>query len=80
MEGRALLSEYQRANDYNQAQLARALGVSEPLVSMWLSGRRRPSMAKAFAVETRTGGRVPARAWLSANERRQRARTRSDSD
>jgi DNA-binding transcriptional regulator YdaS (Cro superfamily) len=45
----------------SQAKAAKALGVSQPLVSYWLSGAQRVSADKAILAESLTSGAVRAR-------------------
>jgi transcriptional regulator with XRE-family HTH domain len=46
-----------------QSELSERLGVSTSAVSRWLSGDRRPSLEKAFEIESDLG--IPAELWLS---------------
>lgn len=59
-----------------QAGLARALGISRPAVSWWLSGRSRPTAALRARLEILTSGAVPAQEWATAMERRALRETR----
>lgn len=51
-----------------QADLAKALGVSQQAVSMWVTGRSRPSAHQREAIERIAG--IPATTWLTDVERR----------
>lgn len=45
----------------SQAKTAKALGVSQPLISYWLSGAQKVTADKAILAETMTSGAVMAR-------------------
>jgi DNA-binding transcriptional regulator YdaS (Cro superfamily) len=47
-----------------QTALADRMGVSQALVNQWVTGRRRPNLDSAFAIERATGGAIPASYWL----------------
>lgn len=50
----------------SQSALARALGVTQPLVATWLSGTGRPVDEMRVALEGVCG--IPAAAWLTDEE------------
>lgn len=58
------LVKYLVRTNTSQAAMARVFGVSRTAVHLWLGGIRRPSWRHALAIETWTGGAIPARAWL----------------
>lgn len=64
MNGIELLDAYMSGKRLTQAEMADRVGVPSAMVSMWLSGRRRPGLRHAFGIEAATGGAVPAKAWL----------------
>jgi transcriptional regulator with XRE-family HTH domain len=59
------LREWMQGQGHTQATFSTASGFSDALVSMWLSGHRRPSLASAVRLEALTGGSIPVAAWLS---------------
>lgn len=65
-ELRSWMSEFA----WNQADLARELGITEQSVSGWFRGLSRPGLPAAIAIERITHGRVKADAWLTDDERR----------
>jgi len=58
------LRNWLNANGHTQATFSVASGFSDALISMWLSGHRRPSLASAVRLEGLTS--IPAAAWLTA--------------
>jgi len=64
----------------SQALLAIACGVSQPLLSHYLSRRLRPNPDSEVAVllQLATGGQVTALGWLTSDEREERRRRRAD--
>ena len=50
LEPQPTLAELMRTHGYNGSQLSRALGVSQPTVSRWLRGIRKPTEAMAHEV------------------------------
>lgn len=64
MDGPELLARHLKAKNQTQSAFAEANGLSSPLVSMWLSRKRRPGLRSAVALEEATGGAVPAASWL----------------
>lgn len=59
--GAALLRDWIDRRGYNQAEAARFLNLSEPYLSMVLSGTRMPGRDRAVAIERKTG--IPVAAW-----------------
>lgn len=51
-----------------QADMAKALGVSQQAVSMWVTGRSRPSAHQRVAIERIAG--IPSASWLTDEERK----------
>lgn len=78
-----LLAEYLRETATPQGDFAAQCGIDQPMVSMYLSGKRRPGLDAAFAIERASGGRVPAAYWASlspiarATPRRRRVKGRA---
>lgn len=66
MTGIERLAEFMRERGLSQTAFAALAGVPAPMVSMWLSGRRRPGLASALKIESATAGAVRASAWLGA--------------
>lgn len=58
------LGAYLRKHGIEQGEFARLSGLPQPMISMWLSGKRSPGLESAFAIEKATGGEVPASAWV----------------
>jgi len=53
----------------SQAAVARALGVSAAAVCDWCRQKKLPVEPYRVAIETYTGGSVPASSWADARER-----------
>lgn len=53
-----------------QVDFADMARLTPPMLSMVLSGRRRPGRDAALNIEMATGGKVPARLWSKAILRR----------
>jgi transcriptional regulator with XRE-family HTH domain len=68
-QARQELAAFLEENGLTQRQLARALGVSDPVVHDWLSGDRRPRDVHRRGIAAFTRGRIPFDAWLSDEER-----------
>lgn len=64
MDGPDLLAKHLKATRQTQSAFAEAHDLSSPLLSMWLSRKRRPGLKSAVALEEATGGAVPAASWL----------------
>lgn len=65
---RKALMEFLDADEKRtQLWLAMSLDVTQSAVSVWLSGKSRPSVWYAFAIETMTG--IAAEMWLTEEER-----------
>lgn len=58
-----LLAAWLEKEHLTQRAFAQLLGVTHPIVSMWLSGVRRPGLDSALAIERVTRGAVPAESW-----------------
>ena len=50
-------------NDLTLGQVAEDLGVSQPLVSLWMSGRRRIGASTACQIQEMTDGAVGLEDW-----------------
>lgn len=46
-----------------QEEFAEKSGVPQPLVSRYVTGKGRPHLENALAIEKATDGQVPVRAW-----------------
>lgn len=57
------LRDYLSAERGRASRLARALGVSLPLISMWAHGQRRCPVQRCLEIERRTQGRMRAE-WI----------------
>lgn len=62
-EGHGRLKEWRAAKGLSQAEMAKRLGVSQPLIAEWEKGPRRPGLETAVAMETTTDGAVVVEAW-----------------
>lgn len=49
------IEKYLKDSGISQSELARRLGVSQPTVSDWISGKKRPSGDKVLALATEIG-------------------------
>lgn len=52
------ISDYLHQNKISTAKLAKRLGVSQGLVSHWITGRTRITAEKAILIEEKTGGTI----------------------
>ena len=50
-------------NDVTLGDVAADLGVSQPLVSLWMAGRRRIGASVAYQIQEMTGGDVALDDW-----------------
>lgn len=64
MDGAEKLRAYLKDHRLTQEQFAEAAGVPGPQVSLWLGGKRRPSLASALKLEAATAGAVRAADWV----------------
>lgn len=64
-----MLREFLEANRATQTLLARAIGCSDAMVSMWLCGTRRPNAARREAIRVFTSGKIPPEMWMTDEER-----------
>lgn len=58
------------------ATVAKDLGVSNAVISGWLSGKYRPKGVLAEKIQTYTGGAVKTAGWMSAKEQKEIQETR----
>lgn len=65
LTGAASLAKYLAKKKWNPADFARLTGISEALLSRYLSGQRSPGLENALLIETSTGGLVRATSWLN---------------
>ena len=65
-KSRALLAleKWMRVNDLHSAAMARQAGISRQLMSLILSGRNRPGLGTAIAIERATCGAVKMKDWI----------------
>lgn len=68
------LTQFLAAKSLSQSEFARLLGVSQVSVHYFVTGKKRPSVLTAAAIERVTGGAVPASAWGEKLHRRADAR------
>jgi DNA-binding transcriptional regulator YdaS (Cro superfamily) len=61
--GAVELRVWMARNGVNGAQAARLFGVSRGRLASYRTGRYRPSLDSALAMERVTGGAVPAASW-----------------
>jgi transcriptional regulator with XRE-family HTH domain len=73
MTGPERLRKYLTQNSLTHERFAAAAGVSIPMVSLWLSGHRRPNLQSAFKLEAATDGFIRATDWLPNPKRRRAA-------
>ncbi len=52
------ISDYLQNNAISTSKLAKQLGVSQGLVSQWITGRTRITAEKAVLIEEKTGGMI----------------------
>jgi predicted transcriptional regulator len=64
-----LLEAFLAEHGLSQAAAAVALGVSGAAITSWIHGDKAPEALSRHAIEKWTGGKVPALAWLSLEER-----------
>lgn len=64
-EGSRLLADWRAAlpEERTQTKVAAELGCRQSIVSEWENGNRRPDLTNALALESLTGGIVPAESW-----------------
>ena len=67
--GRDLLAAWLAERAVSQADVARAMGVSNVAVHNWIKGMSPPSDVNRRRLERWTGGAVPTVSWLSPDER-----------
>ena len=72
--GRKLLLVFIEELGLTGLEAAKAIGVSNATMSEWLNGHGRPRHPFRGAIEDWSGGRVPARAWETQEERDIRSR------
>ncbi|RJO72824.1 MAG: XRE family transcriptional regulator [Myxococcales bacterium] len=58
------LRKWRRREKLSLTDVASRLAVTKGAVSRWENGNRTPSRPLLFAIETMTGGEVPAKGWL----------------
>jgi transcriptional regulator with XRE-family HTH domain len=76
MDGRIGLARYLKANGESQRAFERRLGLQSGMLSGYLSGKRRPGLDTAAAIERETGGAVPAVSWAENEPAPTRSRRR----
>jgi transcriptional regulator with XRE-family HTH domain len=59
------LAQYLTESGVSQAEFGRLAGISSPMICEYVSGKRRPGLDAAFAIERASGGEVPASYWTS---------------
>jgi transcriptional regulator with XRE-family HTH domain len=59
----AYLADREMDPDFRQKDFAKEAGISEPMLSLYRYGRRRPGLAAAVGIEQASGGRVKAAHW-----------------
>ena len=64
----ARLSAWRDAADRTQTDVAAALGARQPMLSEWERGTRCPPTHIQSAIETMTGGIIPAAEWAACVE------------
>lgn len=74
MRAGSALRAWRKRQGKSLRDVAGLVGVSEMTISDWERSKKRPRDTHAALIETLTGGEVTALSWLSASERRERAR------
>lgn len=67
------LREYMTERKLTQGELATLLGVSQPTVSDWISGKMKPSADRLIEISERTGLTVDELLKRRKSEKRKRA-------
>lgn len=67
------LAAYLKRTETSQADFARLVGMTAPMLSMVLSGRRTPGRDASLEIELATGGKVSARSWSKSPASRRAA-------
>lgn len=62
--GSRLALDFLKREGMTQALFAESCKIGRNTLNEYLSGRRRPQLDDAFAIQDQTRGEVPARAWL----------------
>jgi transcriptional regulator with XRE-family HTH domain len=68
--GPRLLSKYIADNGLTQDSFGSKCGILQSQVYGYMSGRCRPGIDAAIAIEQATNGKVPARSWRKRRNRR----------
>lgn len=63
-EGRKLLDRFLRRSGVTRQSFAEAAGITGPMLSHILAGRRRATLAVACAFERLSDGKVPVQSWI----------------
>jgi transcriptional regulator with XRE-family HTH domain len=74
MKAGSALRAWRKRQGKSLRDVAGLVGVSEMTISDWERSQKRPRGENAALIEKLTGGEVAALSWLSAKERRERAR------
>lgn len=59
------LEQWLKKSDVSQLEFAKALGTTRQALNHWISGKSKPKVYFALAVQTLTGGAVPLTSWLT---------------
>lgn len=57
------LIEWLASTKTTQLQLSERSGIPQPLISKYVTGKQRPNIDNALAIERATDGEVPVEAW-----------------
>jgi len=63
---------YLERHRISQKEFAEQAGVSPPMVCQWVSGKRRPCVTSALAIEKATGGKIPVSYWSKSKPKSKR--------
>jgi transcriptional regulator with XRE-family HTH domain len=74
MKAGSALRAWRKKTGKSLRDVAAIVGVSEMTISDWERSKKRPREQHAALIEKLTGGEVSASAWLSASEKRERAK------
>lgn len=62
------LKSYLDESKIPQGKFADAVGCTQSMISQLLTGRKKPGLDLAYAIERETAGQVPVTSWVNTNE------------
>lgn len=72
------LRKYLEQERISQADFARLAGLSQPALSQYVSGVRRPNVDAALAIERASNGAIPMSDWAHSRRHTKRVRRAAD--